>query len=144
MTRFTVDVSKAVDNLDKKHAIYLVARGGEGKPACILKGLGFSKKGETMEFPESPSVAISVNNQPLELPATPVRMTAKNGYTGYDNYEAFYNVAQNDNAIPVVTASSNNPDVKIEITQPKSSKDSATVRFDYNGVVKTYEVKPRI
>lgn len=142
VTRFTADVSEAVDRLDKKHAVYLVAEGQAGQPVCLLKGLGFTRKGTTMDYPRAPQVAISVNGKALTLPSTPVRMTHENGYTGYDRYEAFYTVSGSENSIPEVTASSDNPAVKIEITQPKSRGGVATVRFDYNGIVKTYELKP--
>ncbi len=141
LTGFKANVSKFVDNLDKKHAVYLVARGGKGEPMCILKGLGFSKKGETMEAPKAPAVEICVNGKPIELSSTPVRMTHENGLTGYDHYEAFYSPAGNDGKLPVITASADNPEVKIDIVQPESVNGNATVKFDYNGVVKTYEVK---
>ncbi len=142
VARFTADVSEAIDRLDKKHAIYLVADGQEGRPACLLKGLGFSKKGNAMDFPRTPQVAISVNGKAVDLPSTPVRMTHKNGYTGYDRYEASYALPESDKSAPKVTATSDNPDVKIEITQPKSRTDKATVKFDYKGVVKTYDIIP--
>lgn len=143
VTRFTADVSKIVDRLDKKHAIYLVADGDDRQPVCLLKGLGFSKKGKTMEFPKAPKVTISVNGKALEMPSAPVRMTHENGYTGYDHYEVFYYYDKSQDITPSVTATCDNPDVKIEITQPTANGDKATVRFNYNNIVKTYEVKPR-
>lgn len=142
VTRFTADVSKAVDNLGGKHGVYLVARGVKGESICLLKGLGFSKKGKVMEFPKVPEVAISVDGKRVDLPSTPVRMTGHNGYTGYDQYEAFYSVAGKGNAVPVVGATCDNPDVKIEIKQPESPEGTAVVKFDYKGIVKTYTVKP--
>lgn len=137
--RFTVDVSRHVDGLDKKHAIYLVANGKEGKRVCDLYGIGFSKDGQVMDRPEPPVVAIQVNGVEVDMPDTPVRMDKHNGYTGYDRYEVSYKMpagAMNAN----VTASSDNSAVKIKVVQPESNGGKAEVYFDYNGVVKTYEV----
>jgi hypothetical protein len=39
-----------------------------------------------------------------------------------------------------VTASADNNDVKIKVTQADSATGTANVEFDYNGVVKTYRV----
>ena len=67
-------------------------------------------------------------------------MTHKNGYTGYDHYNAAYRLSGNEQGTPKVTASSDNPEVKIEVIQPESRTGKAVVKFDYHGVVKTYEV----
>jgi hypothetical protein len=134
VTRFTIDVAKFVDNLDKKHAIYLVAE-GEGD-LCELMGLGFSKKGQKMNYPAPPTVTISVNGQALEMPAVPVRSTNENGYVGYDQYEVTYTAE----GTPKVSAKADNKAVKIEVTQPDEN-GTAVVKCDYNGVVKTYTVK---
>ena len=140
LTKLTADVSKAVDRLDKKHAVYLVAEGPARQKVCSLKGLGFSKKGNSLECPKAPSVTIKVNGKDVELPSTPTRMTHKNGYTGYDHYNAAYRLSGNEQGTPKVTASSDNPEVKIEVIQPESRTGKAVVKFDYHGVVKTYEV----
>jgi len=135
--RFTMDVSEAVDGLDKKHAIYLVANGKNGRKACVLYGLGFSKDGQAMDMPVPPAVGIQVNGVELELPDVPVRMNKHNGYTGYDHYEVACRMLPGTAA--KVTASSDNPAVKINVTQPDAT-GNAVVAFDYNGVVKTYDV----
>lgn len=44
LTQFAIDVSKFVDNLDQKHAIFLVAEGKESTELFDLMGLGFSSK----------------------------------------------------------------------------------------------------
>lgn len=142
VTRFVADVSESVDRLDRKHAIYLVAEGKAGEPVCLLKGLGFSKKGASMDFPRVPKVEVCVNGKAIELPSTPVRMTHKNGYTGYDRYEAYYTLDKSEKSVPEITAAADNSDVKIEIIRPKSANDKAVVKFDYNGKVKTYEIIP--
>ena len=43
-TKFTVDVSTFVDNLDKKHAIFLVAESPDPGGLFDLAGLGFSRR----------------------------------------------------------------------------------------------------
>lgn len=142
VAKFVADVSESVDRLDRKHAIYLVAEGKAGEPVCLLKGLGFSKKGASMDFPRVPKVEVCVNGKEIELPSTPVRMTHQNGYTGYDRYEAYYTLDKSEKSVPEITAAADNSDVKIEIIRPKSANDKAVVKFDYNGKVKTYEIIP--
>ena len=74
-----------------------------------------------------------------ELPKTPVRSTDQNGIVGYDLYEAKYD--EKLSALPKVTASSDTKSVKVSITQAKSLQEPSVVKFDHNGVVKTYHVK---
>nr|WP_294792877.1 hypothetical protein [uncultured Mucilaginibacter sp.] len=139
VTQFTADVAKIVDNMGKKHAIYLVAE-GEGTDALFdLMGLGFSSKTKKIARPVVPTVNIAVDGQAVTIPATPLRSTNANGITGYDIYEATYKYTAGTKA-PVITASSNNPAVKISITQPETPKSTAVVKFDYKGMVKTYNV----
>lgn len=140
MTKFTIDVADAVDNLDGKHAIYLKAEGMPGRPAVELNGLGFSTKDNPLEHAPSPKVTIAVNGVALNLPENPTRSNDMNGYTGYDRYDVTYRLLSN--AKPSVSAICNNPDVKISVTQPESVRDKAVVKFDYNGVVKTYTLLP--
>ena len=90
VTQFTADVSRFVDNLDKKHAIFLVAEGGESDALFNLMGLGFSSKNKKINRPVVPTVSIAVNGQPVTIPATPVRSTNANGITGYDIYQTTY------------------------------------------------------
>ncbi len=139
VTQFTADVAKFVDNIGKKHAIFLVAEGTDGDVLFDLMGLGFSSKTKKIARPAIPTVNIAVGGQAVTLPATPLRSTNANGITGYDIYETTYKYSAGA-AAPVITASSNNPAVKISITQPETPKSMAVVRFDYKGVVKTYNV----
>lgn len=140
VTKYTLDVTDAVKALDKKHAIYLVAEGDTDGQLCILRGLGFSADEKSLVYPAVPTVSIQANGQEIELPTTPVRSTNANGYTGYDQYETTYTLPAGTASIPEFTASSNNPNVKIEITQPETKDGKAVVKFDYNGMVKTYTV----
>lgn len=137
--QFKIDVSKFVDGLDKKHAIFLVAEGPEGALFDLI-GLGFSSKRKEIVRPVAPVVGITVNGKNIELPEAPVRSTNANGITGYDIYEATYKVPADASGIPVVSASADNKDVKIKITQAASASGTAIVKFDYRGIVKTYRV----
>ena len=139
-TEFTVDVSAAVDRLDKKHAVFLVAEGvGEGG-LFDLVGLGFSSAGKKIVRPVAPTVSIRVNDEAIDVPATPVRSTNANGIIGLDLYETTYKLPAGMTGIPVVSASASDKDVKVEITQADSVSGTASVRFNYKGVVKTYKV----
>jgi hypothetical protein len=140
VTQFTADVSQFVDNLDRKHAIFLVAEGGETDTLFNLVGLGFSSKNKKLIRPVPPTVRIAVNGQPIDLPATPVRSTNANGIVGYDIYQTTYKLPAGTMGVPKVTASSNNSKVKVAVTQAESLSGTAIVKFDYNGVAKTYRV----
>lgn len=139
ITKFTIDVSSVVDKLDKKHAIYLVAEGGEEELFDMI-GLGFSSAKKKIERPVAPTVSIKVNGEAIDVPAIPVRSTNANGILGYDMYETTYKAASSANGIPNVSASASNPDVKITVTKATTKTGTAVVRCDYKGVVKTYRV----
>lgn len=140
ITKFTIDVSKFVDHLDKKHAIFLVAEGSSSGDLFDLIGLGFSSRKKQIERPVAPSVNIKVDGKAIEVPVTPVRSTNANGIVGYDLYET--TVALSSEArVPVVTASADNEKVKIVITQAESTSGSAMVKCDYKGLSKTYKIR---
>lgn len=140
VTQFTIDVASSVDDLGEKHAIFLVADGSETQPLCDIVGLGFSSAEKEIVRPVPPSVSIQVNGEDIELPATPVRSTPANGITGYGQYEATYALSDSAEEAPQVTASASDPEVKVDITQAESRNGAAVVKFDNNGVVKTYRV----
>lgn len=139
--QFTVDVSKFVDHLDKKHAIYLVAESEEEGSLFDLDGLGFSSNKKKITRPIAPKVHIEVNGKAIELPMAPVRSTESNGIVGYDLYEAVCKLPANTTQAPSVSASATDKSVKIAITQATSVTGTAIVKFDYKGVIKTYQVK---
>jgi arabinoxylan arabinofuranohydrolase len=139
ITQFTANVSKYVDNLDKKHAIYLIAEGDGADALFNMSGLGFSSNKKKINRPVAPVVSIAVNGKKIELPTTPVRSTNANGISGYDIYQATYQLPAGT-SLPAVTATSNNPNVKVSVTQAVSRSGKAVVKFDYKGVVKTYNV----
>ena len=139
-TKFTIDVSNFVDQLDKKHAIFLVAESTEAGALFDFIGLGFSSNKKQIERPVAPAVNIAVNGKAIEMPATPVRSTNENGIVGYDLYEAKVTLPSGSSQIPTVTASGSTNDVKVSVEQAKSRSDAAVVTCDYKGIVKTYKV----
>jgi len=139
-TKFTIDVSNFVDQLDKKHAIFLVAESTEAGALFDFIGLGFSSNKKQIERPVAPAVNIAVNGKAIEVPATPVRSTNENGIVGYDLYEAKVTLPSGSSQIPTVTASGSTNDVKVSVEQAKSRSDAAVVTCDYKGIVKTYKV----
>jgi len=139
-TKFTIDVAKFVEGLDKKHAIFLVAEGADQENLFDFIGLGFSSAKKSIERPVAPTVSISVNGKAIEVPATPVRSTNANGIVGYDQYEAKVTLPSGSAQIPVVTASASDKTVKVSVEQAQSTTGSAVVKCDYNGIVKTYRV----
>jgi arabinoxylan arabinofuranohydrolase len=139
-TQFKIDVSKFVDHLDKKHAIYLVAEGEDHEILYDLIGLGFSSKKHKIDRPIVPQVRIAVNGKALEIPAVPVRSTNANGIVDYDQYEIKSKISSQASTVPVVTASADHPDVKVTITQADSASGTSSVVFNYKGVSKIYKV----
>lgn len=141
ITKYTVDVSKFVDGLNKKHAIYLVAEGNGGESLFDLAGLGFSSAKNKISRPVVPKVSIKVNGKAVALSETPVRSTGTNGIVGYDVYEASHKIPSGITTIPQVSATANNAAVKVTVTQAASLSENAIVKFDYNGIEKTYNVQ---
>ena len=148
-TRFTADVSEHIAGLNQKHALYLVAESEappymRSRPLFNLIGLGFSSKDNNIERPVAPSVSVIVNNIKLNLCETPVRSTNANGIVGYDIYEEAVTLADGCTEIPKVAAYSSDSDVKVTVIQPDSVTGTAVIEFDYNGVIKTYNIKFKI
>jgi hypothetical protein len=139
-TEFTLDVADKVEGLGKKHAIFLVAEGSTSGPLFDLIGLGFSSKDKKISRPVVPKVEIAADGKNLELPNTPLRSTNENGILGYDIYEVKYTVPNGTKTVPKISAESSSPDVKISITQAEGLNGKAVVKFDFKGVVKTYNV----
>jgi len=139
-TKFTIDVSAIVDKLDKKHAIYLVAEGGDTEGLFDLIGLGFSSAKKKIVRPIAPTVSLKVNGEAIVVPLTPVRSTNANGIVGYDIYQTTYKVPSSATSTPILSASASNPAVKVAVTQAESKTGTAVVKFDYKGMVKTYKV----
>lgn len=143
-TRFSVDVSAAVDGLDGKHALFLVAENADGEsggePLFDLEGLGFSSPEHPIERPVVPQVKISVDGKSVELPHTPVRSTDINGITDYTTYEVVCPLPSAPASLPRVSASADQPDVEVRVTQARPGSPVAVVSFNYKGLVKNYRV----
>jgi arabinoxylan arabinofuranohydrolase len=80
----------------------LVAESNSKEKLCVLQGLGFSKKGKSLEYPTVPTVEIMVDGQKVDLPTTPVRSTNVNGITGFNQYETTYTIPANTTDMPRV------------------------------------------
>jgi hypothetical protein len=129
-----------VENLKEKHAVFLVAEGSGGGALCDIVGLGFSSDKVKIDRPVPPTVSIKVNGQAVDLPAHPVRSSNANGITGVDIYEVSHAVPADVTEIPQVSASASEGSVKVDVKQAEARNGTAVVKFDYNGVVKTYRV----
>lgn len=140
VTRFSLDVSAVVDGLDGKHAVYLVAEGAGQAPLCDLIGLGFSKKGQTLERPQVPVVQIKADGKDLAMPVIPLRSTSANGLTDCTTYEVRCDVPSSASSMPRLSAVSSDPSVAVSVTQGSKDKDGV-VKCTYRGQTKTYLVR---
>lgn len=140
VTRFSLDVSAAVDGLEGKHAVYLVAEGAGQAPLCDLVGLGFSKKGQTLERPQVPVVQIKADGKDLAMPAIPLRSTSANGLTDCTTYEVRCDVPSSASSMPRLSAVSSDLSVAVSVTQGSKDKDGM-VKCTYRGQTKTYLVR---
>ncbi|NMB33384.1 MAG: hypothetical protein GX992_03985 [Clostridium sp.] len=140
ITKFKVDVSKYVDNLDEKNAIYIVAESKSNDVLFDFIGLGFSSKNQEINYQKPPTISVKVNGENVEVPTEPIRSTDKNGIVGYDQYEILVDKSIRKNNEFVVEAYSDNKEVSIEVEQAKDLIDKAIVKCNFNGIVKTYTV----
>lgn len=139
----------AVEGLTGKHAIYLVAEGadiqkperprwgaprGQQRPEGLfdLHGIGFVKKGMSLKAPQVPQVIIMADGQKLVIPSTPIRFTNLNGYTDQIRYQVFGKLTDSSK----LTATSNNPQVKFEVS--KIVEGRATIKATYQGLTKIF------
>lgn len=134
--KYTIDVAQYVDQLDGKHAIYLVADGPTETPLFTLKGVGFNSVNKQVERPVPPTVSIKVDGQKVNMPTTPVRSTNQNGIVDYSTYQIDYLLASGQET--TITATANNPEVSIEVNQAVGN--AAIVKATYKGFTKTYNV----
>ncbi|MBR1569581.1 MAG: hypothetical protein IJ651_02455 [Bacteroidales bacterium] len=130
--RFTVSLDKRVDALKGKHALFLVAEGPAGEPLCDVIGLGFTRKGEEMEFPAVPRVQFMAGGQLLETPEQPVRATDQNGILDYTLYELAVQAGTDFSAIEAVPTSK-----EVKVTRDEASR---TIRCTWKGVTKSYRI----
>jgi len=138
---YTLDVAKYVENLDKKHALYLVVEGADVALFDFI-GIGFGANKKTLTRKKMPVIAIKANEILLDLPEKPLSSTHENGITGYGLYEV--GVAFSGTEVPVITASATSDDVSDVIGYNISDAPAPyfkQVCFDYNGITKTYLMK---
>ena len=88
--KYTIDVSEFVDDIDGKHAIYLVFDAAIDGPTCEFYGMGFSPAVTSLKRPVPPTLNVTIGGKAIELPATPVRSTEENGYVNNEHYEMDY------------------------------------------------------
>ena len=139
----------AVEGLTGKHAIYLVAEGadiqkperprwggprGPQRPEGLfdLHGIGFMKNGMSLKAPQVPQVTIMADGQKLVIPSTPIRFTNLNGYTDQTRYQVYGKLTDSSK----ITATSNNPSVKFEVSPIVEGR--ATIKATYNGLTKIF------
>ena len=148
---FSADVSRYVEGLSGKHAIYLVVDGPEipappqfpGRPAnnnrqqrprglFDLHGLGFSCNSVAIERQVPPTVRILVDGQDIVIPTEPVRSTGLNGYTDVTHYQAYGPLKENSD----IRVLPSDQSVTYEISNIEWGR--ATVKCTYNGQDKVY------
>ena len=130
VTRYSVPIDLPAWALKEKHALFLVAEGPEGVDLCDIVGFGFSRKGETMEFPQPPAVKLLAAGEPLEMPTRPYWTTGENGLTDCTNYE----VVLPDGVTAADVTVEADPAVTVE-------KGEDAIRCTWKGVTKTYLLK---
>ena len=143
----------AVEGLTGKHAIYLIADGpevqqpqqpqrgqfgGRGpqqpqRPQGLfdLHGLSFSK-GADHKAPVVPQVTITADGQKLNIPTTPVRFNAQNGYAEQNRYQVFGRLMKGSK----LQATADVPGVKFEVSPIVEGR--ATIKATYNGQTKIF------
>jgi hypothetical protein len=72
------------------------------------------------------------DGQKLVIPSTPIRFTNLNGYTDQIRYQVFGKLTDSSK----LTATSNNPQVKFEVS--KIVEGRATIKATYQGLTKIF------
>jgi hypothetical protein len=145
----------AVEGLTGKHAIYLVVEGpdiqqpqqqGFGqfggrrgpqqpqRPQGLfdLHGIGFCKDGKLSEPEAVPQVTITADGQKLNIPTTPIRFNAQNGYAEQNRYQVFGKLGNGSK----LAATADVPGVKFDISPIVEGR--ATIKATYKGNTKIF------
>ena len=122
----------SVEGLKGKHAVYLVVESAATEPVLDLHGIGFAKEGTTLEPPTVPTVAITVDGQPVALPDTPLFATEENGFTDVNRYQAYAPLTDRS----VIRAVPSDPAVSVSVSPISAGR--ATVTCTYRGRQKVY------
>ena len=131
--KLTVDVADAIEGLAGKHAIYLVAEGGDGD-LFDLEAIAFSKKGVDFEYQETPEVILEINGRKLKIPALPMEATRLNGFTECNHYDV---IAPESANLAQLTAKSSSKEVEIRISH---KTEKTIVTCTYKGKNKYFEI----
>ena len=141
----------AVEGLTGKHAIYLVTEGPEvqapqqpqwggrrgpqqpQRPRGLfdLHGISFSK-GVSTEKPVVPQVTITADGQKLNIPTTPIRFNAQNGYAEQNRYQVYGRLLKGSK----LEAKADVSGVKFDISPIVEGR--ATIKATYNGQTKIF------
>jgi len=144
----------AVEGLTGKHAIYLVTEGPEvqqpqqqgfgqfggrrgpqqpQRPQGLfdLHGLSFTK-GADHKAPVVPQVTITADGQKLNIPTTPVRFTAQNGFAEQNRYQVYGRLLKGSK----LEATADVPGVKFEVSPIVEGR--ATIKATFNGQTKIF------
>jgi hypothetical protein len=146
----------AVEGLTGKHAIYLVAEGGEikqpeqpqGRPQFgggrqqqgqqrpqglfDLHGIGFVKDLATIKAPVVPTVTITVDGKDFKMPTAPMFSTNDNGFMMANNYQTYAPLKANS----VIKATASDPGVTFQIGSVSNGR--AIVKATYKGYTKNF------
>ncbi len=90
LQKYTIDVSEFVDDVEGKHAIYLVFDAATDGAIGQFYGCGFNTKTTSLKRPEPPTLNVKIGGKDIELPAEPVHSNDNNGYTDNTHYEMDY------------------------------------------------------
>ncbi len=90
LEKYTIDVSEFVDDVEGKHAIYLVFDAAIDGPLGQFYGCGFNNKTTSLKRPVPPTLNVTIGGKEVELPAEPVHSNDNNGYTDNTHYEMDY------------------------------------------------------
>ena len=134
VTRNTVPFDVPSWALTGKHALFLVAEGPAGE-LCDIIGLGFSRKGEVMEFPQAPAVQFLAGGKALEMPSHPTWTTDFNGYTDCTNYDVQLPEGVSFEDVEVIAPK----DVEVVV-----NASAGTICCTYKGKTKTYRLSGAI
>ena len=88
--KYTIDVSEFVDDVEGKHAIYLVFDAAVDGALGQFYGCGFSTKVQSLKRPLPPTLNVTIGGKEVTLPETPVRSTEANGIVDNCFYEMDY------------------------------------------------------
>jgi len=144
----------ALEGLTGKHAIYLVAEGPEiqqpqqqgfqfggrrgpqqpQRPQGLfdLHGIGFAQEGHVCQPEAVPQVTITADGQKLNIPTTPIRFNAQNGYSEQNRYQLFGKLGNSSR----LDATSDVPGVKFDISPIVEGR--ATIKATYKGQTKIF------